>query len=96
MNDCQAEEKLKAIENESNKMKENPPEKYRIFTWILDRNIIIYCSIIVLHVAASILVSDDFKSILGNILFNIPSDILVILVYKGIINDREENKNDIS
>lgn len=64
-----------------------------IFSLSLDHNILMYLVIIALHIVASILVSDDdIKNIFGNILFYVPSDILIILVYKGIINEREVNK----
>lgn len=89
---CQFEEQLKLIENVSREMENNPPEKYRIFSLGLERNILIYMSILILHVVASILIDGGIKNIIGNILFYIPSDVLVILVYKGIINEKEDCK----
>lgn len=89
---CETEEKMKEIENAVNEMEKNLPEKYRFFSLGLDHNILIYLSIIAFHISASILISDNIKNIIGNILFYIPSDILVILVYKGIINEREKNE----
>lgn len=84
-------EELKEIENTAKNMEESPVEKYKIFSLSFDHNILFYLSIIALHIVASILLSDDFKYFLGNILFYIPSDILLVLVYKGIISERDEN-----
>lgn len=89
---CETEEEIKEIENTANEMEKNQPEKYRIFSLGLDHNILIYLSIIVLHIVASMLISNDIKDFLGNILFYIPSDILVILVYKGIIRESEASR----
>lgn len=71
-------------------MDSKPPETYKFSKLSLDYNILIYFSIIALHIIASILVSNkNIINTIGNMLFYIPSDILIILVYKGIIKDRE-------
>lgn len=92
LKDNETREELKEIEHTAKKMEESPVEKYKIFSLSFDRNILFYLSIIALHIAASILISDDIKNVFGNILFYIPSDILLVLVYKGIISEREENR----
>lgn len=90
--DCQPEEQLKEIVNEANEMKKNPPEKYKIFSLGLDHNILIYMIIIVFHLSAIVLIGGKLNIIIGNILFYIPSDILAILIYKGILIQIEESQ----
>lgn len=56
---------------------------------IFDHNILIYHVVIGIHIVASVLISKkELLTFIGNLLFYLPSDILIILLYKGIIKDR--------
>ena len=88
--DSTLKDKLDNIYSISKEMESKTPEKYRVFTLSLDHNILIYLSVIALHIMASILISDgNVRNTIANILFYIPSDILLILVYKGFIREKE-------
>lgn len=80
VNIIQAEEQIRNIS----------PEKYKLFYIVLDHNILIYLIIIGIHVVASGLVSKlEWMSFFGNFLFYLPNDILLILVHKGIVKNKQ-------
>ena len=69
-------------------MQKSSPHKSKTLRLIFDRNILVYAIIMILHVIASALVSNlEWKAFFGNLLFYLPSDVLLILVYKGIVKD---------
>lgn len=82
-------DKVNAIINLAEELENTPPEKYKLFSLVLDHNILTYFIIICVHIVASVLVSDFcIKDFMGNLLFYLPSDILIILVYKGIVREK--------
>lgn len=88
--DSTLKDKLDNIYSISKEMEAKTPEKNRVFALSADHNILIYLSVIALHIMASILISDGkTKDFIANILFYIPNDILLILVYKGFIREKE-------
>lgn len=83
------EEKIDNILSVSKKMETKPPEKYVKFTLRLDRSILVYLAVMALHFMASILIGGgNIVNSFANMLFYIPSDILLILVYKGFIREK--------
>lgn len=85
------ESNLKDIESTASEMEQKPCEKYRLLSLSLDSNILFYLSIIGIHFIAAALVSGkNACNAIGNLLFYLPSDLLLIFVYKGIIKEREE------
>jgi len=83
-------EKQKDILSSFDRMELNKPEEYRYFnSLILEKSILVYILIIIFHIVAAILVSgQDIKNIIGNLFFYLPGDVLLILIYTGIIKDR--------
>ncbi len=67
----------------------------KLLNLLKDKNIITYCVIILLHLIACFL-PDEINNFslekIKNVLFYIPGDILVILIYKGFIQE-SDNKN---
>lgn len=68
------------------------PEKYIIFKWIRDKNVLIYLSIFPLHILGCALLAItkeglSAKLFVGNLLLYIPADIIAILLYNGVMKD---------
>lgn len=82
-------DKIDCILKEEEKVRGNVPERDKLFHVIFDHNILIYLVVIGIHIVASVLISKkELLTFIGNLLFYLPSDILIILLYKGIIKDR--------
>lgn len=81
--------KVSIILQEEEKLRSKIPERNKLFHLFFDRNILIYLVIIGIHIFASVLVSEMVLiNFIGNLLFYLPSDILIILVYKGVVKDK--------
>lgn len=90
---CDFKGKLGEIESTLREMENKAKEEYKFFSLSLDHNILFYLSVIAMHIVASILTCDkNLENAMGNILFYIPNDILIILIYKGVIIEREEHR----
>lgn len=68
------------------------PEKHIIFKWIRDKNVLIYLSIFPLHIlgCALLAITDErlcIRAFVGNLCLYIPTDIIAILLYNGVIKD---------
>lgn len=84
-----------SIDEDVLNFKNTPIEKYQYIHSVLDRNIIIYVLVLLLHLFACFLITQGSCSafnvftFFGNLLLCIPTDILAILLYKGILKNTQ-------
>lgn len=85
-------EKLNDIIQAYNIMLSKEQEEYKILKNVfLDKNILWYIGIMILHVVGCTLICENVRSFWGNLFLYIPGDCLVLLVYIGIIKQQKEN-----
>ena len=72
------------------------PQKYRFIHLTLDKNILIYLLFFPVHILGCFLLTKDsdntFKTnvFIGNLLLYIPSDILILLIYIGVVKNTQD------
>lgn len=82
--------RLKNITEAYSIMLSNKQEKHKLLESVfLDKNILWYFAIMIMHAVGCILVSADSKLFLGNLLLYLPGDALLLLVYNGIIKQQK-------
>lgn len=67
-------------------------EKKQIGEWFviaLDQNKLYYYLIIIAHIAGCLFIGGRLWEIIGNLLLALPGDVLMILIYKGYVRERE-------
>lgn len=57
-----------------------------------DKSMLCYCAIIIMHMVGCMCIGGKLGEVLGNMLLALPADILLILIYKGYVRDRELNE----
>lgn len=80
-------EEIKNFRNEK-------PEKHFIIEWIHDKNIVIYLLVFSIHICGCFFLALEtnvfsVKSFVGNMCLCIPTDVIAILLYNGIIKEKK-------
>ncbi len=84
-----------SIDEDITNFKNKPCEKYHYINIVHDKNIIIYALFLPIHTFACFLITKGSCStfnayiFFGNLLLYIPTDILAILIYKGILKNTQ-------
>lgn len=83
------------INEDISNFKNTPTEKYNYINIVHDKNIIIYTLFLPIHTFACFLITKGSCStfnasvFFGNLLLYIPTDILAILIYKGVLKNTQ-------
>ncbi len=67
-------------------------EKKQLGKWIViapNKSILVYCTIMVTHSIGCVLISESGWDFIGNLCLSLPTDVLLILIYLGYVQDRE-------
>lgn len=102
-NEQNAEERTKILQDsyiEVNTAHQNNVTSQRILSRISYKSFVIYIVILLLHIGGCVLssfkylsfVPEQVKLFIENFLFYIPSDILLILIYFGIVKDKKQEE----
>lgn len=88
---------IKSITETYDIMRSKEKEKYRpihnfLRIMLLDKNILWYILIIILHFIGCILISETPRLIIGNLLLYLPGDALLLLIYFGIVKQQKEKE----
>lgn len=95
ISDYEVSHKLKELTYEQiESFRSEKEEKHFVVSWIHDKNILTYLLVLVVHIFGCFLLACSEEKILwltfwGNICLCIPMDIVVILLYCGIVKDNK-------